>query len=180
MLTRASHAEPSPLLRTAPQAPYRLLRVEGGEPPWSRPALIAIATLAGALMLVDVTRSGYGNTYYATGALAASHSWTRLLTNAADLSGYVSLDKGPLPDWLMGAVRSRARLRQLERDGPQRAVRGGTVLVLHDAVRRALGHQIAILAAALIMALTPVAVLVGRYNTPDALLLLRSSARPGA
>ncbi len=34
----------------------------------------------------------------------------------------------------------------------------------------ALGHEIAILAA-LIMALTPVAVLVGRYNAPDALLL---------
>jgi 4-amino-4-deoxy-L-arabinose transferase-like glycosyltransferase len=46
-----------------------------------------------------------------------------------------------------------------------------TVAVLHDTVRRALGYRIAILAA-MIMALTPVAVLVGRYNNPDALLLL--------
>ena len=46
-----------------------------------------------------------------------------------------------------------------------------TVIVLYDAVRRALGREIALLAA-LMMALTPVAVLVGRYNTPDALLLM--------
>src|SRR5580658_364929 len=71
-------------------------------PGWSRPALIAVAALAAALMLTDVTRSGYGNTYYAAGALAASHSWNAMLMNAADLGGYVSLDKGPLPDWLMG------------------------------------------------------------------------------
>ena len=69
---------------------------------WSRPALIAIVALAAGLMLLEVTRSGYGNTYYATGAFAASHSWSALFHNAADLSGYVSLDKGPLPDWLMG------------------------------------------------------------------------------
>ena len=92
-------------------------------PAWSRPALIAVVALAAALMLIDTTRSGYGNSYYATGALAASHSWSALFYNAADLGGYVSLDKGPLPDWLIGSLRARVRLRQLQRDGSQRAIR---------------------------------------------------------
>jgi 4-amino-4-deoxy-L-arabinose transferase-like glycosyltransferase len=137
----------------------------------SRPALIAILALAVALMLTDVTRSGYGNTYYAEGAFAASHSWNALLMNAADLGGYVSLDKGPLSDWLAGLFGRVLGFGSFSVMIPNALYGSATVLVLYDAVRRALGREIAILAA-LMMALTPVAVLVGRYNTPDALLLL--------
>lgn len=122
-------------------------------------------------MLIDVTHSGYGNTYYAAGAFAASHSWSAMLTNAADLGGYVSLDKGPLPDWLMGLSGRLFGFGSFSVMLPDALCGIATVLVLHDTVRRALGHEVAILAA-LFMALTPVAVLVGRYNAPDALLLL--------
>jgi 4-amino-4-deoxy-L-arabinose transferase-like glycosyltransferase len=141
------------------------------EPAWSRPASIAVVVLAAGLMLIDVTRSGYGNTYYAAGALAASRSWNALFTNAADLGGYVSLDKGPLPDWLMGLSGRLFGFGSFSVMVPNASYGIATVVVLHDTVRRALGHQIAIVAA-LIMALTPVAVLVARYNAPDALLLL--------
>jgi 4-amino-4-deoxy-L-arabinose transferase-like glycosyltransferase len=139
-------------------------------PAWSRPALIAVVALAAGLMLADTTRSGYGNSYYATGALAASHSWKALLDNAADLGGYVSLDKGPLPDWLMGLSGRVLGFGSLSVMLPNALYGILAIVVLHDTVRRALGHEIAILAA-LIMALTPVVVLVGRYNAPDALLL---------
>ncbi len=170
LLTRASHAELLPL-PTVARARTRAFLEGADEPAWSRPALIAVGLLAAGLMLIDVTRSGYGNTYYATGALAASHSWTALLTNAADLGGYVSLDKGPLPDWMMGLSGRVLGYSSASVMLPNALCGLATVIVLHDAVRRALGHQVAILAA-LFMALTPVAVLVGRYNTPDALLLL--------
>lgn len=123
------------------------------------------------MMLIDVTRSGYGNSYYATGALAASHSWSALLANAADLGEYVSLDKGPLPDWLMGLSGRVFGFGSFSVMVPDALYGVATVVVLHDAVRRALGREIAIVAA-LFMALTPVAVLVARYNAPDALLLL--------
>ncbi len=122
-------------------------------------------------MLSDVTISGFGNTYYATGALAASRSWSALLTNAADLGGYVSLDKGPLSDWMTGLSARLFGFSSFSVMLPSALCGLASVTALHDAVRRALGSQIAIVAA-LIMALTPVAVLVGRYNTPDALLVL--------
>jgi 4-amino-4-deoxy-L-arabinose transferase-like glycosyltransferase len=138
---------------------------------WSRAAPIVVLALAAGLMLIDVTRSGYGNTYYAEGAFAASHSWNALLMNAADTSGYVSLDKGPLPDWLMGLSGRLFGFGSFSVMIPNALYVIGTVIVLYDAVRRALGRQIATLAA-LMTALTPVAVLVGRYNTPDALLVL--------
>jgi 4-amino-4-deoxy-L-arabinose transferase-like glycosyltransferase len=159
-----------PLLRKPARVARRLPAARDTEPAWSRPALMLVTALATALMLVDVTRSGYGNSYYATGALAASHSWDALFKNAADLSGFVSLDKGPLPDWLMGLSGRAFGFGSLSVMLPGALYGIATVLVLHDTVRRALGHEIAILAA-LIMALTPVAVLVGRYNAPDALLL---------
>jgi len=147
-----------------------MLEPQADEPAWSRPALIAVVLLAAGLMLADVTRSGYGNTYYATGAFAASRSWHAMLTNAADLGGHVSLDKGPLPDWLMGLSGRLLGFGSFSVMVPNALYAIATVIVLHDAVRRALGYEIAILAA-LIMALTPVAVLVGRYNAPDALLV---------
>ena len=80
-----------------PRDPARVARRTG----WA-----AIVAIAGVLDLWSLTISGYGNGYYAEGVLAASRSWTALLTNAADPSRLVSLDKGPLPDWIMG-VSSR-------------------------------------------------------------------------
>ena len=165
-----AHPLASQLTRSVEREDRRPSPAREAQPPWSRPALIAVVALAAALMLVDTTLSGYGNSYYATGALAASHSWKALLDNAADLGGYVSLDKGPLPDWLMGLSGRVLGFGSLSVMLPDALYGIVTVVVLHDTVRRALGHEIAILAA-LIMALTPVVVLVGRYNAPDALLL---------
>ncbi len=141
------------------------------EPAWVRSALLAVVALTAGLMLIDVTRGGYGNPYYAAGALAASHSWSALFSNAADLGGYVSLDKGPLPDWLQGLSGRLFGFGSFSTMFPSALYVIAAVLVLYDTVRRSLGQPTAILAA-LAMALTPVAVLVGRYNTPDALLLL--------
>lgn len=170
-LSRVPVADPiaAPLHHPADRGPSPPLAGEDA-PAWSRPALIAVVALAAVLMFLDTTRSGYGNSYYATGALAASHSWSALFYNAADLGGYVSLDKGPLPDWLMGLSGRAFGFGSFSVMVPNALYAIATVVVLHDTVRRALGHQVAIIAA-LIIALTPVAVLVGRYNAPDALLL---------
>ena len=46
-----------------------------------------------------------------------------------------------------------------------------SVLVLHNVVKRTLGPRAAIIAA-LMLALSPVAVLMARFNNPDALLVL--------
>lgn len=170
-LSHVPVADPiAPLLAQSADSGHRPPPIREDGPVWSRPALTVVLALAAALMLVEVTRSGYGNSYYATGALAASHSWSALFYNAADLGGFVSLDKGPLPDWLMGLSGRVFGFGRFSVMVPSALYATATVALLHDTVRRALGHEIAILAA-LMMALTPVAVLVGRYNAPDALLL---------
>ncbi|HEY4811135.1 MAG TPA: glycosyltransferase family 39 protein [Solirubrobacteraceae bacterium] len=137
----------------------------------SHAPLAAIVAIAGVLDLWALTISGYGNGYYAEGALAASKSWTALLTNAADPSGLVSLDKGPLPDWIMGLSSRVFGFSSLSMLLPSALCGMAAVLVLYDLVRRTLGSRTALLAA-LMLAVSPVSVVMARYNNPDSLLAL--------
>ena len=149
----------------------RLVRGREADPAWSRPALWLVAMLAGVLTLWGLTRSGYANTYYAEAAQAASRNWTAWLTNALDSSGTESLDKGPLSNMLMGLSGRLLGFSSFSMLLPEALCGVGAVLVLHNTVKRTLGHRAAILAA-LMLALTPIFVAMSRYNNPDALLVL--------
>ncbi len=127
--------------------------------------------MAGVLTLWGLTRSGYANTYYAEAAQAASRNWTAWLTNALDSSGTESLDKGPLSNMLMGLSGRLLGFSSFSMLLPQALCGIGAVVVLHNTVKRTLGHRSAILAAAM-LALTPIFVAMSRYNNPDALLVL--------
>ena len=149
----------------------RLVRGREADPAWARPLLWLVALLAGALTFWGLTRSGYANTYYAEAAQAASHSWKAWLTNAIDTSGSDSLDKGPLSNMLMGLSGRLFGFSSFSMLAPEALCGVGAVLVLHNTVKRTLGHRAAILAA-LMLALTPIFVAMSRFNNPDALLVL--------
>jgi 4-amino-4-deoxy-L-arabinose transferase-like glycosyltransferase len=148
-----------------------LLRGQPAAPPWSRPALLGVALLAAVLMLWGLTANGYANTYYALAVYAGSHSWSALFYNALDLSGYVSIDKTPLSIWMMALSARVFGFGSFAMLLPNALCGVGSVLVLHDTVRRTLGYRAALLAA-LMLALTPVTVLMSRFDNPDALLVL--------
>lgn len=138
----------------------------------SRPTLLwLVALLAGTLTFWGLTRSGYANTYYAEAAQTASHSWKAWFTNAIDTSGSDSLDKGPLSNMLMGLSGRLLGFSSFTMLLPEALCGVGAVLVLHDTVKRTLGHRPALLAA-LMLALTPIFVAMSRFNNPDALLVL--------
>ena len=147
------------------------LRGREADPGWSRPSLWLLALLAGALTTWGLTRNGYANTYYAEAAQAASRSWTAWFTNAIDVSGSTSLDKGPLPNMVMGLSGRLFGFSSFSMLLPEALCGVASVLLLHDAVRRTLGHRAALLAA-LTLALTPIFVAMSRFNNPDALLVL--------
>jgi 4-amino-4-deoxy-L-arabinose transferase-like glycosyltransferase len=83
----------------------------------------------------------------------------------------VSLDKGPLSDWMMGLSGRIFGFSSLSMLLPNALCGVGAVVLLHNLVRRTLGHRAALLAA-LMLALSPVSVVMARYNNPDALLAL--------
>jgi 4-amino-4-deoxy-L-arabinose transferase-like glycosyltransferase len=130
-----------------------------------------VGVLAGVLVFWALTASGYANNWYADGALAASRSWKAFFDNAADLSGVVSIDKGPLSEWMMGLSGRIFGFSSFSMLLPDALCGIASVILLHDAVRRTLGHWAALLAA-LMLALSPVSVVMDRYNDPEALLAL--------
>ena len=131
--------------------------------------MVALAVLAGGLYLVNLTVSGYANTYYAMAAQAASQSWSAWFFGALDASSFITLDKPPLATMLMGLSVRTLGLSSWSILLPQALLGVGSVLVLYLAVRRSFGRPAALLAG-VVMAVTPVSVLIFRYDNPDALL----------
>jgi 4-amino-4-deoxy-L-arabinose transferase-like glycosyltransferase len=131
--------------------------------------LPSLAALAGLLDLVNLTISGWANTYYALAAQAASQSWSALFFGSLDASSFVTLDKPPLAILPMALAVKLLGLSSLAILLPEALLGVGTVVVLYLAVRRSFGAPAAFVAG-LIAALTPVAVLIFRFDNPDALL----------
>ena len=166
-------ALPSPARRSRLPggAARRLVRGDPADPAWSRPALLGVCLLAGVLVCWSLTANGYANTYYSEAVYAGTRSWTAFLTNALDVSGYVSIDKTPLSVWMMTLSARVFGFGSLSMLLPNALCGMAAVLVLHNIVKRTIGPRAAIVAA-LMLALSPVSVLMARFNNPDALLVL--------
>ena len=141
------------------------------EPRWVIPALVGVGGLAAFLYLWNVTVSGYGNTYYAMAAQAAAQDWTAFFFGSLDAGSFITLDKPPLSTWVMGLSVRLFGLSAASVLVPQALAGVATVLILFAAVRRSFG-PVAGIVAALVAALTPAAVLIFRYDNPDAILTL--------
>ena len=141
------------------------------EPAWVRPSLVGVGLLAGMLYLWQLTVSGYANTYYAMAAQAGSQSWSAWFFGSLDAANFITLDKPPASLWVTGLAVRLFGLSSWSILLPQALMGVATVLLLFAVVRRSFG-PVAGLIAALVMATTPVAVLIFRYNNPDALLTL--------
>lgn len=142
-----------------------------GEALWVRPAQIGVTALAAVLYLVNLTVSGFANTYYSAAALAASQSWSAWFFGSLDASNFITVDKPPLATMLMGLSVRLFGLSSWSVLLPEALAGVATVAVLFVIVRRSFGPVAAVIAG-LVMALTPAAMLIFRYNNPDALLTL--------
>lgn len=156
--TLAQRPEARPLLKV------RLAdRVQAGLP------LGGVLGLAAILYLWNLTVSGYANTYYAMAAQAAAQDWGAFFYGSLDAGNFITLDKPPASVWLMALSVRLLGLSSWAILLPQALLGIATVGVLFLAVRRPFGTPAAVIAG-VVMALTPAAVLIFRYDNPDALL----------
>ena len=155
-----------------------LVRGRVGEPAWVRPSLVGAGLLAGALYIWQLTVSGFANTYYAMAAQAGSQSWSAWFFGSLDAANFITIDKPPAALWVSGLAVRLFGLSSWSILLPQALMGVATVLLLFAVVRRSFGPA-AGLVAALVMATTPIAVLIFRYNNPDALLTLLLVAAAG-
>jgi 4-amino-4-deoxy-L-arabinose transferase-like glycosyltransferase len=141
----------------------------------TRPALPVLLTATGLLYLWGLGASGWANAYYSAAAQAGAASWRALLFGATDAAGGITVDKTPASVWVMGLSARLFGVNPWSILVPQALMGVATVWLLYAAVRRVAGEPAGLLAG-VVLALTPVAVLMFRFNNPDALLVLLLTA----
>jgi 4-amino-4-deoxy-L-arabinose transferase-like glycosyltransferase len=127
------------------------------------------------LYLWNVTRNGWANDFYAAAVQAGTKSWKAFFFGSFDASNFITVDKTPASLWVMELSGRIFGFSQWSMLVPQALEGVGSVALLYAAVKRWFGPQAGLMAG-LVLALTPVAALMFRYNNPDALLVLLMTA----
>lgn len=149
----------------------RAWRGRTADPVWARPALLALLLGTLVLYLYDLGASGYANSFYSAAVQAGSQSWKAFFFGSSDAANAITVDKPPAALWPMALSVRLFGLGSWQILVPEALMGVGTVALLHAAVRRRFGAGAGLLAGAL-LAVTPVAALMFRFNNPDALLAL--------
>ena len=143
-----------------------------GRARWERPALVGLLVGTGVLYLWGLGASGWANSFYAAAAQAGSESWKAFFFGSSDAANSITVDKTPLSIWPMALSIRVFGLSSWSLLVPQALEGVAAVGLLHATVRRTTGSAAAGLIAGVVMATTPVAVLMFRFDNPDALLTL--------
>lgn len=141
------------------------------DPVWVRPLLLLILCGSAALYLIDLDVSGWANGYYSAAVQAGSHSWKAALFGSFDPSNFITVDKPPAALWVMDLSSRLFGLNPWSILVPQALEGVGSIALIYLTVRRVFGAGTGLLSATL-LAVTPVATLMFRFNNPDALLTL--------
>ncbi|OBI77808.1 glycosyltransferase family 39 protein [Mycobacterium sp. E740] len=138
---------------------------------WVRPALAALLLTTAVLYLWGLGASGWANDYYAAAAQAGTLDWKAWLFGSLDSGNAITVDKPPAAMWLMALSGRLFGFSAFTMLLPQALMGVASVGVLYAAVRRVSGATAGLIAGT-VLALTPVAALMFRFNNPDALLVL--------
>lgn len=132
-------------------------------------AALLIATLVA--YLTKLSSNGWGNSFYAAAIQAGSHSWKAWFFGSSDMANSITVDKPPASLWLPGLSVRLFGLNSWAMLVPEVLMGVGSVALLYFVTRRYFGHWAGILAGS-VLAATPVAALMFRFNNPEALLVL--------
>jgi len=149
----------------------RLLRGRPQDPAWVRPAVAALLTATAVLYLAGLSRNGWANSFYAAAVQAGTESWKAFFFGSFDAANFITVDKPPASLWVMEISARIFGLNSWSLLVPQALEGVATVGVLYATVRRWSGPAAGLIAGA-VLALSPVAALMFRYDNPDALLVL--------
>ncbi|HEY3834009.1 MAG TPA: glycosyltransferase family 39 protein [Acidimicrobiia bacterium] len=141
------------------------------DPAWARPALLALLSATAVLYIWGLGASGWANSFYAAAVQAGTKSWKAFFFGSFDSSNFITVDKSPGSLWVMEISGRLFGVNAWSMLVPQALEGVATVGVVYATVKRWFRPGAGLLAGA-ITALTPVAVLMFRFNNPDAFLVL--------
>lgn len=141
----------------------------GTQPCWIRPSAAALLAFTAVLYLWNLEATGYANSFYAAAIQAGTKDWTALLFGSLDAGNAITVDKPPAALWIPALVGRVFGFSPLSMLVPQALMGVAAVGLLYLTVKRISGPAAGLLAGGM-LALTPVAALMFRFNNPDALL----------
>jgi 4-amino-4-deoxy-L-arabinose transferase-like glycosyltransferase len=139
--------------------------------PWERLSLVALLGITALLYLWNLSASGWANAFYSAAVEAGTKSWSAFFFGSFDASNFITVDKPPAALWVMDLSARIFGVSSWSILAPEALEGVAAVGLLYATVRRWFSPSAALLAG-LVMALTPVAALMFRFNNPDALLVL--------
>ncbi|MEQ1703039.1 MAG: glycosyltransferase family 39 protein, partial [Ilumatobacteraceae bacterium] len=150
---------------------HRFLHGRPDDPAWVRPSLLALLVATGVLYIWGLGASGWANDFYSAAVQAGTKSWKAFFFGSSDSANFITVDKPPASLWVMELSARIFGVNSWSILVPQALEGVAAVGLLYLTIRRWFGAAAGLIAGA-VMALTPVAVLMFRFNNPDALLVL--------
>ncbi|MQY28038.1 ArnT family glycosyltransferase [Nocardia aurantia] len=141
-----------------------------------RAGLAALLIATAVMYLWNITVDGMGNQFYAGAAWAGSRNWEALLFGSLDAGNFITVDKPPVSQWVMGLSGRIFGFSSASMLIPQALMAVAAVALLYGAIRRVTGSHYTGLLAGAALALIPVAALMFRFNNPDAAMVLLMTA----
>ncbi|CAH0219018.1 glycosyltransferase family 39 protein [Rhodococcoides fascians] len=138
---------------------------------WELLGLITLLIGTGVAYIWGLGASGWANSFYSAAIQAGSVSWKAFFFGSSDAANSITVDKPPMSLWLMSLSVRVFGLNTWAMLVPQALLGVASVVLLRAVVVRRFGAAAGLLAG-LVLALTPVAALMFRFNNPDALLVL--------
>ncbi|MGV1003841.1 MAG: ArnT family glycosyltransferase [Candidatus Nanopelagicales bacterium] len=140
--------------------------------PHTRRLLLALLLLGTAVLYIwGLSKNGWANAFYSAAAQAGGESWKAWFFGSFDAANAITVDKPPAALWVMGWSVRVFGLSPWAILAPQALMGVAAVALVYATVRRWFGTYAGLIAGA-ILALSPVATLMFRFNNPDALLVL--------
>jgi 4-amino-4-deoxy-L-arabinose transferase-like glycosyltransferase len=140
-------------------------------PRWVRPSVFGLLAATAVLYFWNLTASGYGNSFYAAAVQSGTQDWKAWLFGSLDSGNVLTVDKPPAALWVGTLFARIFGFSSFTVLAPQALMGVASVGILYLAVKRTSGPVAGLMAGAM-LALTPVAALMFRFNNPDALLVL--------
>ena len=152
----------------------RLVRGSATTARWERPTFLGLLLATGILYIWNLAASGWANSFYSAAVQAGSTNWEAFFYGSSDAANSITVDKPPMSLWFMELSARLFGLSSFSILLPEALMGVASVAVVYLTVRRAFSARTALLAGG-VLALTPVAALMFRFNNPDALLALLMS-----
>ncbi|MFJ2818283.1 MULTISPECIES: ArnT family glycosyltransferase [unclassified Streptomyces] len=167
---------PSPPEGGEPKQPFatRVWRGRPEDPRWARPAFLGLLLATAALYFYNLSASGWANSFYSAAVQAGTKSWEAMFFGSLDSANAITVDKPSAFLWPMELAARVFGLNSWTILGPEVLMGVGTVAVVYASVRRRFSPGAGLIAGG-VLALTPVAALMFRFNNPDAMLALLMS-----